>query len=271
MKLSGKIAVVTGGAQGIGRAIAAALIAEHANVAILDLDPDAVSKTAHDLGAYGAVCDVTQPSAIQEVIKDITHDLGNIDIWVSNAGVISADPDHVASASDQIWQLAWDIHVMAHVWAARALLPDMIARGSGYFVNTASAAGLLSQIGDAPYSATKAAAISFAQSLAISHGDDGIRSSVICPQYVASSMLGYDADDIIPDHPGLLSTTDVARAVIDGMKEQQFLILPHPIVAEYAKLRAGNPEKWIKGMQKLRRRILSQTEGIDPKTMHLLI
>jgi NAD(P)-dependent dehydrogenase (short-subunit alcohol dehydrogenase family) len=129
----------------------------------------------------------------------------------------------------------------------------------------------LSQIGDAPYSATKAAAISFAQSLAISHGDDGILSSVICPQYVASSMLGYDANDIIPDHPSLLSPADVARAVIDGMKEQQFLILPHPIVGEYAKLRASDPEKWIKGMQKLRRRILSQNDGIDPKTMHLLV
>ena len=271
MELAGKIAVVTGGAHGIGRAIAEALIAEHADVVILDLNSVAVSKTADQIGAHGAACDVTHPSAIQQAINDITHDLGHIDIWISNAGVISADPDHVASASDQIWQRAWDIHVMSHVWAARALLPDMISRGSGYFVNTASAAGLLLQIGDAPYSATKAAAISFAQSLAISHGDDGILSSVICPQYVASSMLGYDVDDIIPDHPGLLTPADVARAVIDGMKEQQFLILPHPIVGEYAKLRASDPEKWIKGMQKLRRRILSQTDGIDPKTMHLLV
>ena len=271
MELTGKFAVVTGGVQGIGRAIAEALIAEHADVVILDLNPDAVSKTADQIGAHGAACDVTQPSAIQQAIADITHDLGNIDIWISNAGVISADPDHVASASDQIWQRAWDIHVMSHVWAARALLPDMIARGSGYFVNTASAAGLLSQIGDAPYSATKAAAISFAQSLAISHADDGILSSVICPQYVASPMLGYDADEMIPEHPGLLTPADVARTVIDGMKEQQFLILPHPIVGEYAKLRASDPEKWIKGMQKLRRRILSQTDGIDPKTMHLLV
>ena len=271
MELAGKIAVVTGGAQGIGHAIAEALIAEHADVVILDLNPDAVSKTADQIGAHSAACDVTQPSAIQQTIADITNNFGNIDIWISNAGVISADPDHVASASDQIWQRAWDIHVMSHVWAARALLPEMIARGSGYFVNTASAAGLLSQIGDAPYSATKAAAISFAQSLAISHGDDGILSSVICPQYVASSMLGYDANDIIPDHPGLLTPADVARAVIDGMKEQQFLILPHPIVGEYAKLRTSDPEKWIKGMQKLRRRILSQNDGIDPKTMHLLV
>ena len=271
MDFDGKIAVVTGAAQGIGRAIAEALIAEHADVVILDIDPDAIAKTAHEIGAYGAACDVTQPKAIQEIVADIKHDLGHIDIWISNAGVISADPDHVASASDQIWQRAWDIHVMSHVWAARALLPDMIARGSGYFVNTASAAGLLSQIGDAPYSATKAAAISFAQSLAISHGDDGIQSSVICPQYVASSMLGYTADDIIPDHPSLLQPIDVAHTVIDGMKEQHFLILPHPIVGEYAKLRASDPEKWIKGMQKLRRRILSETDGIDPKTMHLLV
>lgn len=271
MEFAGKIAVVTGASQGIGRAIATALIAENADVVILDIDSDSVSKTAHEIGAHGAACDVTQPSAMQETIADITQNLGNIDIWISNAGVISADPDHVASASDQIWQRAWDIHVMSHVWAARALLPDMIARGSGYFVSTASAAGLLSQIGDAPYSATKAAAISFSQSLAISHGDEGIQSSVICPQYVASSMLGYGVDDIIPDHPGLLTPEDVARAVIDGMKEQHFLILPHPVVGEYAKLRASNPEKWIKGMQKLRRRILSQTDGIDPKTMHLLV
>ncbi len=271
MDFAGKIAVVTGGAKGIGRAIAAALIAENADLVILDIDQDAVAKTADEIGAHGAACDVTQPSAIQAIIAHITQNLGNIDIWISNAGVISADPNHVASASDQIWQRAWDIHVMSHVWAARALLPDMIARGSGYFVNTASAAGLLSQIGDAPYSATKAAAINFAQSLAISHGDDGIQSSVVCPQYVASSMLGYDADDIIPDHPGLLTPADVARSVIDGIKEKHFLILPHPVVGEYAKLRASDPEKWIKGMQKLRRRILSETDGIDPKTMHLLV
>ena len=106
MDLARKIAVVTGGAQGIGRAIAEALIAEHADVVILDLNPDAVSKTADQIGAHGAACDVTQPSAIQQAIADITHDFGNIDIWVSNAGVISADPDHVASASDQIWQRA---------------------------------------------------------------------------------------------------------------------------------------------------------------------
>lgn len=271
MEFAGKIAVVTGGAQGIGRAIAEALIAEDADVIILDLDPEAVSKTTSDIGAHGFICDVSHPSAIKETIAQIIYDHGNIDIWISNAGVISPDPDHVASAVDQTWQRAWDIHVMSHVWAARALLPTMISRGAGYFVTTASAAGLLSQIGDAPYSATKAAAISFAQSLAISHRDAGIHSSAICPQYVASSMLGYDAGDIIPDHPGLLTPSDVAHAVIDGMKNQQFLILPHPIVGEYAKLRANDPEKWIKGMQKLRRRILSQTDGIDPKTMHLLV
>lgn len=271
MNFAGKIAVITGGAQGIGRAIAEALIAESANVIILDLDPDSVSKTATKIGAHGFACDVTQNHAINETIARITKSHGNIDIWISNAGVISADPDHVASAPDHIWQRAWDIHVMSHVWAARALLPEMISRSSGYFVNTASAAGLLSQIGDAPYSASKAAAISFAQSLAISHRDDGIYSSVICPQYVASSMLGYDVDDTIPDHPGLLTPADVACAVIDAMKQQKFLILPHPIVGEYAKLRANDPEKWIKGMQKLQRRILSQTDGIDPKTMHLLV
>ena len=271
MDLAGKNAVVTGGAQGIGRAIGEALIAEGAFVVILDLDENVVAQTVVEIQGTGYGCDVAQPNAINDIIKKIQTQHGQIDIWISNAGVISSDPDHAASGSDETWQRAWDIHVMSHVWAARALLPTMLSRGSGYFVNTASAAGLLSQIGDAPYSASKAAAISFAQSLAISHGDDGICSSVVCPQYVASAMLGYGANDEIPDHSGLLKPADVAQSVIDGMKAEDFLILPHTIVRTYAQLRANDPEKWIKGMQKLRRKLMSQTDGIDPKTIHLLI
>ena len=154
---------------------------------------------------------------------------------------------------------------MSHVWAARTLLPDMIARGSGYFVNTASAAGLLLQIGDAPYSATKAAAISFAQSLAISHGDDGILSSVICPQYVASSMLGYDADDTIPNHPGLLTPADVARAVIDGMKEQQFLILPHKLSGNIQNCGPVIPKNGSKACKNCGAAYCHKPTGLTPK------
>ncbi|NBQ28206.1 MAG: SDR family oxidoreductase, partial [Rhodobacteraceae bacterium] len=155
MHVAGKIAVVTGAARGIGRAIAEALIAHGAKVAICDLNIDAVSKTAQDIGALPLQCDVTRATDITAMIDAVERDLGSIDIFVSNAGIIGGDPTHAASAPDAVWQKAWDIHVMAHVWAAQRLLPAMIERRSGYMINIASAAGLLNQIGDAPYSATK--------------------------------------------------------------------------------------------------------------------
>lgn len=271
MDVDGKIAVVTGAARGIGRAIACALIKQGARVVICDLVLDQVTQTAHDIGATAIRCDVSKPDAVTDMIETIQNNIGPIDIFISNAGFVGGDPSHAASASDPIWQKSWDIHVMAHVWAARQLLPSMIDRGRGYLINVASAAGLLNQIGDAAYSASKAAAISVAESLAISHGDDGIAVSVVCPQYVASDMLGYSDPSRAPNHQGLLTPDDVARAVMDAIATERFLILPHEIVDQYAQNKARDYDRWIAGMRKLRRKALDETGSTRPEKIHLLI
>lgn len=271
MEISGKIAVVTGAARGIGRAIAEALIAGGARVVICDLVLEQVSKTGKEIGATAIRCDVSKPDAIKDMIDTVQANIGAIDIFISNAGFVGGEPHHAASADDAIWQKSWDIHVMAHVWAARNLLPDMIKRKSGYLINVASAAGLLSQIGDAAYSASKAAALSFAESLAISHGDDGVKVSVVCPQYVASDMLGYSDPSAAPVHDGLITPAQVAETVIDGIVQETFLILPHDIVRSYVAHKASDHDRWIKGMRKLRRKALDQTGSTHPEKIHLLI
>lgn len=271
MDVKGKLAVVTGGARGIGYAIADALIKAGAKVAIADLSEEAVQKAAGELGCVGFTCDVTSEPDVVTLIQSATAALGDIDLFLSNAGVGFGEPDHAASASNDTWQLCWDVHVMAHVYAARALLPGMIERGSGYLINTASAAGLLNQIGDAAYSATKHAAVSFAESLAISHGDDGIKASVICPQYVATPMLGFDEPPEATDHPGLITAADVAQAVMDGIADERFLILPHPQVAEYTLLKAQDRDRWLGGMRKLRRATLQTVGTAHPAKMYKMV
>lgn len=271
MDVSGKVVVITGGARGIGRAIAEAMIAAGAKVAIADLNGDMAQATAAQIGARGYACDVTREDQVVGLIDNVEADLGPIDLFHSNAGVGFGDPDHAASASNEIWQLSWDVHVMAHVYAARALIPRMTVRGGGYLVNTASAAGLLSQIGDAAYSATKHAAVSLAESLAITHRDDGIRVSVLCPQYVATAMIGYDTPSDAPDHPGLITPADVAATVMLGIAEEQFLMLPHPIVEDYWQAKVQNYERWLGGMRKLRRRAIEQTGGAKAINMHKLV
>ncbi|WP_238366384.1 SDR family NAD(P)-dependent oxidoreductase [Mesobacterium pallidum] len=271
MEISGKVAVVTGAAGGIGLAMARALAKAGARVAICDLDAGRIAAAAEALGVPGLACDVTDAAAVQSLIKGIERDLGPVDIWVSNAGVGFGEPDHAASAPVETWETCWQVNVMAHVHAARALLPGMIARGNGYLVNTASAAGLLAQVGDAAYSATKHAAVSFAESLAIAHGDDGIKVSVICPQYVATPMLGFESFEDAPAHPGLIAPEDVAQALVAGIEAERFLILPHPVVAEYWQAKAADPERWLRGMRKLRRTALDQVGTLHPGKMHKLV
>ena len=271
MDVTGKVAVVTGAAGGIGLAIARALRDAGARVAISDLAGARLETAAQGLGVPGIACDVTDGAQVAALIDRATEALGPVDIFVSNAGLGSGEPDHAASAPDAVWQTAWEVHVMAHVHAARVLLPQMIARGEGYLINTASAAGLLAQIGDAAYTATKHAAVSFAESLAISHGDQGIRVSCICPQYVATPLLGYDDAGDAPLHPGLIAPEDVARAVMEGIAEERFLILPHPVVAEYAALRGADRERWLKGMRALRRKTIAELGGLSLAEMHKVV
>jgi NAD(P)-dependent dehydrogenase (short-subunit alcohol dehydrogenase family) len=268
MDISGKSIVVTGGASGIGAALARQAAAAGARVCIADLNVELAQSVANEIGGIAVSCDVTQEQQIISAIAvaEATH--GPVDVFVSNAGLGRGDPGHAASAPDADWMLNWNVHVMAHVWAARALLPAMIARGSGHFVNVASAAGLLNQIGDAAYSATKHAAVSFAESVLIAHGDDGIGVSVVCPQYVATPLLGLSDVDA---QGNLLTAGDVANAVWRGVADGTFVVLPHPDVAKYSALRGADPSRWIKGMQLLRAKAMTEHGGIKVENFYKLV
>lgn len=257
MDLKDKVVVVTGGGGGIGRALVEVFAKAGAkHVALADLDGLAADRVAASVGGKGFAVDVSREADIQRVIAETEKDFGPIDLFCSNAGVlpINPDPENAASSPDTEWQRAWNVNVMAHVYAARALLPQMIARKSGYFLNTVSAAGLLSQIGSAAYATTKHAAIGFAENLALTHKDHGIKVSVLCPQAVGTAMIegkpmmGADVD-------GILSAEQVAQSALDGIGKETFLILPHPNVAKYAALKTENYDRWIGGMAKLRRSV----------------
>ena len=263
MELENKIAVVTGGAGGIGAALCRALADKGAKVVVSDLNLDAAQAVASEVGGIAIACDVSRESEIQRLISDAESQLGDVDLFISNAGFGVGEPDHVASASNDVWQKNWELHVMAHVWASRALLPKMLERGDGYLVNTASAAGLLVQIADAAYSATKHAAVSFAESLAIGHADDGIKVSVICPQYVNTNILAVPDDERGKEMQGVITPEDCAATVVKGIEDETFMILTHPEVADFYRNRANDPSRWVKGMRRYRAAMLDENGKFD--------
>ena len=268
MKVAGKVIVVTGGAAGIGRALATRFIADGArHVAIVDIDGARVADTAQSLGCSGLQADVSMEADIQRVIAATQAAAGPIDLFCSNAGIGDIDPDfgNAASATNETWARDWAVHVMAHVYAARALLPQMIARGSGYFLNTSSAAGLLTALGSTVYATTKHAAVAFAESLAITHRDHGIRVSVLCPQAVDTAMIRGAAQataKVVADLDGILTPEQVADCVIEGLDRETFLILPHPEVGEYIKRKTQDYDRWIGGMAKLRRGMVAKVGSV---------
>ncbi len=265
-----KVAVVTGGGGGIGRAFAARLASDGAKVAVADLDLESAQATADAVGGIAFQCDVGSESAINALVEQVETELGPIDLFVNNAGILTGDgPDGAADArglwndTADRWQLGWQVNVMAHVYSARALVPRMVERGGGAFITLASAAGLLSQIGDAMYSVTKHADVAFAESLAITHGDDGIRVTLVCPQAVDTN-LAREADEHAEESgnafgaaemDGILKPEDVANAAVDGALEGRFLVLPHPNVADYMQAKTANYDRWVGGMRKLRRKL----------------
>ena len=264
MELTDKVAIVTGGASGIGAALARRFASDGARgVVVADRNADGAVALAGEIGGTGVDCDVTSETDIQALVALAQQKYGPVDLFCSNAGVLTLDdPGWAAtSAPNARWQLAWEVHVMAHVYAARACLPDMVARGFGYFLNTASAAGLLNQIGGSPYSTTKHAAVGFAESLAITHAHQGIRVSVLCPQAVDTPLVdGLLGDQSIAEDggpagvDGVLSAEQVAEAAIAGLRDERFMILPHPEVAGYFRHKADDYDRWLGGMRKLRKR-----------------
>lgn len=252
MKLKDKIVIVTGAASGIGKALCERFHKEGAaGIAAVDLNEDGAMAVAASVGGIGLGADVANEADIIRVVEETEKKYGQIDVFASNAGIGVYDPSHAASASNEDWERIWGINVMAHIYAARAVLPKMIAQGSGYLLNTASAAGLLSQIGATPYSVTKHAAVGFAESLAIAHHDEGIRVSVLCPQAVRTPMIA-NTDGGVAGLDGLMEPEEVCDAVIQAMDVERFLILPHPEVLEYMKRKATDYDRWLAGMRRLR-------------------
>lgn len=247
MNLKDKIIVITGGASGIGAAMARRFAEEGAkHVVCADRDLAGAQAVAEDIGGTAIQTDVSLEADITALIETVETDIGPIDLFVSNAGIIMEGGVEVA---DDSWQKIWDVNVLAHIRAARILVPKMLARGGGYILSTASAAGLLAQIGSAPYSVTKHAAVSFAEWLAITHGDEGLKVSVLCPQGVATAMTA-DIDTSTVAKDGMLTAEAVAQVTLDAIEEERFLILPHPQVADYIKQKGSDPERWITGMQR---------------------
>jgi NAD(P)-dependent dehydrogenase (short-subunit alcohol dehydrogenase family) len=251
----GKVALVTGAGRGIGRAVGRELKRRGASaIAVADVDGDAAAAAAEELGGLGVGCDVASETAVRIVVEEVLNRYGRIDLLLSNAGFGSAELDlgSALSSPNETWQRMWEVHVMAHVYACRAVLPGMLDRGAGCLVNVASAAGLLSQVGDAAYSATKHAAVALAESLAITYGDRGIQVSVVCPQYVATSIVGLDEATEPGAIPGVMNVEQAAAAVVDGIESEQFLILTHPEVMAFFQKKAADYPRWLAGMRKVR-------------------
>lgn len=264
------MAVVTGGGHGIGRALCRRLKSQCETVVVADIDGAAAEKVARDIGGIGKALDVSDEQAMAALVTDIENNHGPIDLFVSNAGVGFGDGESGAisaeggiNAIDDRWDASWKINVMAHVYAARALVPRMLERGNGHLINIASAAGLLSQIGDSAYTATKSAAVAFAESLAIDYGDNGIQVSVVCPQAVATRMIGIDDDSdsmeggfLGNDVDGIMRPEAVADIIVSEALAGRFLVLTHPEVATYVQRKASDHDRWINGMQRFRNKMI---------------
>ncbi len=254
--LAARGAVVTGAAGGIGRALAARLVAEGARVVVGDLDPDRLAATAEEIGAIAVPGDCATAEGAESLVATATHALGRIDVFCANAGLdrTVADPLQLPDAD---WARMLEVNVMGHVRAARALVPSWVADGGGgRFVVTASAAGLLTMIGAAAYSTTKHAAVGFAEWLAVTYGDRGVTVQAICPQGVRTAMLeqaGPLAD--LLSHDEALLPADVAAAWVASLDDDRFLVLPHPEVAGYYAARAADPDRWLAGMRRLQAKV----------------
>jgi NAD(P)-dependent dehydrogenase (short-subunit alcohol dehydrogenase family) len=280
VELQDRVVVVTGGASGIGRSLAIAFGAAGAKgVVVADHDGAGAESVAGEVPgeAIGVACDVSQEDQVRAVVAEAEERFGPVDVFCANAGILVTGG---IDAPDAAWERAWSVNVMSHLYAARAVIPSMVERGEGYLVHTASAAGLLTQLGAAPYSVTKHAVVALAEWLSITYGDAGVRVSALCPQAVATN-LGSTSADVLAGKPvtvppprtdsvtalagvgakggagadGVLSPDDVAAKVLEAIGEERFLILPHPEVETYEQRRAGDRERWLRGMRRAQAQI----------------
>ncbi|MFN2463952.1 MAG: SDR family NAD(P)-dependent oxidoreductase [Candidatus Dormibacteria bacterium] len=261
MDVQGRVIVVTGGGSGIGAALCRRFAERGAEaIVVADLEAAAASRVAAEVNAEVAArgvvassvrADVTVEAEVKALVESTLARHGRIDIFCSNAGIgVGAGPE----SPDEDWMRSFGVHVMAHVYVARHVLPHMLRRGEGYLLGTVSAAGLLNQVLSAPYGTTKAAGLSFLEWLSIAHGDDGIRVSALCPQGVRTPMLGLGGTEFL--HEGALEPSQVAEAVVLGLAEERFLILPHPEVRDYFQRKATDYDRWIRGMRRLRKTLV---------------
>jgi NAD(P)-dependent dehydrogenase (short-subunit alcohol dehydrogenase family) len=256
VEVTNRVVVVTGGARGIGRALARRFAQAGAEaVVVADVDENGARKVAREIDGTAFRCDVSREPDVAELVDEVQTARGRIDIFCSNAGIaVAGGPE--ASTSD--WQRIWDVNLMSHVFVARHVLPQMLERKEGYLLGTVSAAGLLNHVFAAPYGVTKAAALSLFEWLAIAHGEDGIRVSCLCPQGVKTDMLAAERHiglDFLT--AGALEPEAVAEAVVQGLKAERFLILPHPEVAQYFSRKAQDYDRWLRGMRRLRANLLA--------------
>ncbi|MDX1621622.1 MAG: SDR family oxidoreductase [Nitriliruptorales bacterium] len=252
MELADKVVVVTGGASGIGAALCRRFAEESPQgLVVADVDADGAQAVADEVGGTPVEADLSTREGVEAVVEAARDAHSRIDLYCSNAGV----PGGAQFSEDPAdWQRAWDVNVMAHVHAAHLLLPEWLERGEGYLLGTVSAAGLLNHIFAAPYAASKAAALSVLEWLAIAHGPDGVRVSALCPQGVKTPMLEEDPSGFLAQDA--MDPSEVADVVVAGIADERFLILPHPEVADYAARRGNDHDRWIKGMQRLRSNVV---------------
>ncbi len=255
MQIRDKVAVVTGGASGIGRALCLRFAAEGARaIVVSDINLEGIDRTVADIASQtkvlGVRADVANEEEVSGLVQSTLEAHGQIDLFCSNAGIFTPGGEDVPTAE---WQSIWDINVMSHIFAARAVLPGMLARGEGYLLNTSSAAGLLSQVGSAPYSVTKHAAVGFAEWLSITYGKRGIRVSVLCPQAVRTRMTA-NSEGGVAGLDGILEPEQLADTVIETLAEERFLCLPHPEVLTYMQRKTDDYDRWLGGMRRLHER-----------------
>ncbi|MEX0276608.1 MAG: SDR family oxidoreductase [Ruegeria sp.] len=255
MQLHGKTVVITGAARGIGRGLAHRFADEGARIVCADVDVDGARSVAKDIGGHAQECDVSTEESTLALIETVEAQIGPIDLFCANAGILTLGGMDVPNLD---WDRTWKVNVMSHVWAARHVIPRMIARGGGYFLATASAAGLLNQPGAAPYAVTKHAAVGFAEWLALTYKNDGIRVSVLCPQAVRTDMIdGHE--ESVASIDGVMEPLDVAQACVDAIQAERFLVSPHEQVLGYMHSKSTDYDRWIDGMSKLNQKYIGDT------------